>query len=135
MLLSKGTGTCCPRAVRPPNRTTKVLSITIVNAVVTLHRLIFIFTSTRSPRSFRTTDGAVIALSRFAPSFVYARSNTKPPHRCRDFFEQQLQWGGAGVMESVPPRGSGWVRSLVPVLRGIADAPTRYREVLTSCHC
>ena len=51
------------------------------------------------------------------------------------FFEQLLRWGGAGVMESVPPRGSWWVRSLVPVLRGIADAPTRYREVLTSCHC
>ena len=31
--------------------------------------------------------------------------------------------------ESVPPRGSGWVRSL-PLRKDLGFAPTRYREVV-----
>ncbi len=68
-----------------------------------------------------------------APSFIYARTNARTPHRrkifhqvmqCRDCVKSRLRGS-----QSVPPRGSGWVRSA-----GISKKPRRIENFTLRTH-
>src|SRR6185503_10378547 len=67
----------------------------------------------------------------------YQRPSLFPQNCSVDLHEVRGPFRTVGLsgMESVPPRGSGWVRS-VSFAGDSSSAPTRYRAVvLTPCHC
>src|SRR5262245_28045023 len=88
------------------------------------------------PRTVLNSRSGHLIRASFSLSSVQRGPTYISASPCRNSMNETLANTDRSCMESVPLRGSGWVRSFSPAIVVTGFAPTRCRAVvLTPCHC